>query len=454
MGGLNPHSGRLNVFLSHRYNSPAENQYFWQLLTSVEGVSFRVDEALSFTSPVRLERMVRDADGFVGIYPLPGGPREAHSLSSLRHASRYFRLELGMAVRARKHAVVFHDQRLIPALRAPLDVRLVAYDAQELDAGAHSSLPARVRHAYQGFLDDVHAALPSDARPTYQSRSTGLIVSPQNQASVTSALSEMLHEYAWEPMVLPWPPRLNLDLITWLRKCDWAVIDLDDPASRLVAAFTHGQFVPTLALTSTAGSQASQDHLDVPDEKTLYGDVETGHRKAVVRWSNPEHLLGSVESHLKVIGEQPRYIGDTDQAVDYFGSAAKRSERVFLSYAAEDGETAAEFSRLLNARFQDVFDYRSHGTIKVGEQWMDTLLTGLARSAIGVLLLSKSYVASKYCMLEARELYRAAVEGRAALVPVCLERMELPDFLQGTQYRALYHQSPQAIVEELRLQTQ
>ncbi|MEV5931083.1 toll/interleukin-1 receptor domain-containing protein [Streptomyces cellulosae] len=448
MGTPTASSRRLSVFLSHRYHSPTENQYFWQLLSSVEGVSFRVDEAVSMTSPVRLERMIREADGFVGIYPLPGGHREVHTLPSLRNESRYFRLELGMAVRARKPAVVFHDQRLIPALKAPPDVRLVAYDTQEINSVTQSSVPAKVGVAYRSFLNDAHAVSSSiEVQPTYQKRRTGLIVSPQNQQLVVPALPEILHEYAWEPVVLPWPPRLNLDLITWLRKCDWVVIDLDDAACRLVAAFTHGQFIPTLPITSDAAVQELGPAL--PDEETLYGDVEIGHRKAIIRWTDPQSLMKSLESHLKVIDEQPRYIGDADQATDYFSSAAKRSERVFLSYAAEDGETAADFSQLLNERFQHVFDYRSYGAIKVGESWMDSLLSGLARSAVGVLLVSESYLSSKYCLLEARELYRAAVEGRAKLVPVCLERVELPDFLQGTQYRALYRHSPQAIIDEL-----
>lgn len=441
-------SGRLNVFLSHRYHSPAENEYFWQLLSAVEDVSFRVDEGVSFTSPVRLERLIREADGFVGVHPLTGGHREIHTRKSLRHESRYFRLELSMAVRARKPAVVFHDHRLEPALKAPPDVRFVGYDPQEIDSATQSSLPARVEAAYRGFLTDAHAASPPlGVGPTYQKRRVGLVMSLPNQQLLVPALSEVLHDHAWEPVVQPWPPRMNLELITWLRQCDWVVIDLDDTASRLVAAFTHGQFIPTLPVAS--GTDLDTPGTSVTNEETLYGDTETGHRKAIIRWTDPTQLMHAFEAHLGVIDEQSRYIGRTDQATDYFRSAAKRNERVFLSYAAEDGEQAAGFSQLLNDRFQDVFDYRSYGAIRVGEPWMDSLLSGLARSAVGVLLLSKAYMSSKYCLLEARELYRASVEGRTKLVPVCLERVELPDFLQGTEYRALYRHSAQVIVDEL-----
>ncbi|MFJ8646737.1 toll/interleukin-1 receptor domain-containing protein [Streptomyces sp. NPDC093546] len=431
---------RLGVFLSHRYHSPAENQYFWRLLSSVEDVSFRVDEGISFTSTVRLERMIRDAHGFVGIYPLPGGPRETYTRTLLRHEARYFRLELSMAVRARKPAIVFHDHRLVPALKAPSDVRLIEYDAQEIGSATPSSVPTKVTTAYRAFMADLHDATTTATGHAYHKRLVGLIVSPPHQQTLVPALTELLHEHAWEPMTLPWPPRMNLDLITRLRQCDWLVIDLDDPASRMAAAYTHGQFIPTLPITSTT---------DVPGEDTLYGDVETGHRRALIRWSDPADLERAFDIHLKVTDEPARYIGGADQAVDYFRTAAKRSERVFLSYAAEDDERAAEFSRLLGDRFQHVFDYRASRAIPVGEPWMDTLLTGLARSAVGVLLISDAYLSSTYCLLEARELYRAAVEGRATLVPVRLDGARMPDFLESTQYRNIHRYSPKEIVDEL-----
>ncbi|MFI8530151.1 toll/interleukin-1 receptor domain-containing protein [Streptomyces aquilus] len=431
---------RLNVFLSHRYHSPAENLYFWELLSSAEDVSFRVDEAVSFTSPVRLERMIRDADGFVGIHPLPGDPRAVHLLPRLRHMARYFRLELGMAVRARKPTVVFHDQRLLPVLRAPESVRLVPYDAQETEAATHSALPGKVESVYRDFLAEAHLSASAQRRRSHHQRRVGLVVSPGNR-SATPALTEALEEHSWEPVVLPWPPRLDLDLFTRLRACDWVIVDLDTVPGHLVAAFTHGQFVPTLPIVSPRAPGTP--------EETLYGGSATGHRKAIVRWDDPDGLVAAVEPHLRVIDEQPRYIGSTAQALDYFRSAAKRNERVFLSYASANHDHAATFSQLLNERFQNVFDFRRHGAIGVGEDWLDDLMGNLAKSAVGVLLLSKEYMESKYCMLEARELYRHSIEGDVRLVPVCLEKLDLPDFLQRTQYRNLARHTPQGIVTEL-----
>ncbi len=91
-----------DVFLSHRYSSPETNLYFYGTISSVMPVAFRVDRGITSTSTTRLERMIRDADGFVGVFPVPGDPLAVHDRASLLKISRYFRLELDMAIRSRK----------------------------------------------------------------------------------------------------------------------------------------------------------------------------------------------------------------------------------------------------------------------------------------------------------------------------------------------------------------
>jgi hypothetical protein len=59
------------AFLSHRYKSPRVNEYFFSLFDGIATPVFRVDEGTKATSVTRLERMVRDSDGFIGLYPFP-----------------------------------------------------------------------------------------------------------------------------------------------------------------------------------------------------------------------------------------------------------------------------------------------------------------------------------------------------------------------------------------------
>ena len=65
------------AFLSHRYKSPLENLYFFNLFGEIAEVQFEVDEGLSVVNVTRLERMIRDCDAFIGIYPFPGAWKDA-----------------------------------------------------------------------------------------------------------------------------------------------------------------------------------------------------------------------------------------------------------------------------------------------------------------------------------------------------------------------------------------
>ena len=132
-----------DVFLSHRYKSPEVNLYFFQVISSVSPVIFRVDRGIASTSTTRLERMIRDADAFVGIFPIPGEPRSVHDRASLLQASRYFRLELDMAIRSRKPAAVFCDRRYGNVLKMPTGVFHYQYDAQQIGQPVRS--PAWMR---------------------------------------------------------------------------------------------------------------------------------------------------------------------------------------------------------------------------------------------------------------------------------------------------------------------
>jgi hypothetical protein len=92
------------AFLSHRYRSPEINRYFFNLFADEATIQFTVDRGAYHTNVTRLERFMRDADAFVGIFPVPQDKGQL-SGSELRNESRYFRLELDLAERARKPAI-------------------------------------------------------------------------------------------------------------------------------------------------------------------------------------------------------------------------------------------------------------------------------------------------------------------------------------------------------------
>jgi hypothetical protein len=96
----------LTAFLSHKYKAPAVNDYFFRLFSRTANVEFEVDEGSLATNVTRLERLIRDADAFIGIYPFDEGGPENPTAADLTTAARYFRLELDIAARARKPGLV------------------------------------------------------------------------------------------------------------------------------------------------------------------------------------------------------------------------------------------------------------------------------------------------------------------------------------------------------------
>ncbi|MFD7639157.1 toll/interleukin-1 receptor domain-containing protein [Kitasatospora sp. NPDC059795] len=428
---------RPSIFLSHRYRSPEVNLFFWRLISEVQETSFRVDEGLTFTSPTRLERMIRDADAFVGIYPLPGGMQENWDLESLRKEARYFLLELGIAARSHRPAIVFCDHRYGPVLRCPPDIWVIEYDPQEITDAEDSSLKARAAEAFRTFMSRLHSSIAARnaTRSSYRKRSVGLLLPPGTRSEVGSLLENSLHAAAWEPVNLPWPPRFDLAFTARLREVDWSVVGMDEPTAVAASAFVLGSGVPSLHIGRESAEPAPEAELEVHDAR------EERHPRTVLRWSDPARLVRSFEETLHVIGRQPRLIHDAEQAEGYFQAAKLRKEQVFLSYAREDSEIAAVFSKILRGTFQEVFDYRRAGSIQAGSNWMEELIGSLAKSAVGVLLLSPDYVESKYCLLEAQRLYRAQIEGSARLFPVRLRPTELPEILQSLQYHRLEPQT-------------
>ena len=109
------------IFLSHRYKSADVNLFFFELFeqTKVADLHFEVDLGTFATNVTRLERMVRGSNAFLGIYPFSGAFDVTPSREDLLRESRYFRLELDLAIRSRKPAMIFSDKRYRALLEAP-----------------------------------------------------------------------------------------------------------------------------------------------------------------------------------------------------------------------------------------------------------------------------------------------------------------------------------------------
>jgi TIR domain len=226
------------------------------------------------------------------------------------------------------------------------------------------------------------------------------------------------------------------------------IIDTSHPAGEALLAFLHGQFIPALRVRRTPRLESPDAPPPVADD-VLFGALEVGYRTDVILWHTLEDLQARLAERIEIITREPEWIGSAEEAAEYFSSAAKRKEKVFLSYAQEDADRGAEFSVELSRHFQDVFDYRRRGAIPTGAPWLDQIYEELSAAAVGVLLISAEYQESRYCMDEARQLFDAHQNDRLVIVPVKLDQAAPPLFLKDLQYERIWQRTPREIISDL-----
>ena len=433
--------------------SPEVNLYFYEVIHSVSSLTFRVDRGPFRTSTTRLERMIRDADTFIGVFPIPGDTREVHDREGLLRFSRYFRLELDMAIRSRKPAAVFYDQRYGNLFRMPPSVMRYPYDAQEVGQPYHPSAPDKLRNQVDTFCRTLIMTLKAEATSLesgYERGIVGILIPDYDDlpSRLAAVVSESMANFPFEPVALDWPPKLDLFSLAMLRRCDWIIIDTSHPAGEILLAFLHGQFIPTLRVRRTTSRESSDPSPSVTDH-VLFGALEVGYRTDLILWHTLDDLVTRIGERIRVIQREAEWIGSADEAAEYFNSAAKRKEKVFLSYAQEDADLGADFSDELSRRFQRVFDYRKERAIPAGTQWIDELYGQLSAATVGVLLISADYKTSRYCMAEAHRLFDASQQDKLVLLPVKLDRSSLPPFLKDLQYERSWQRGPEKIVDDL-----
>lgn len=275
----------VNAFLSHSYGAPAVNLFFQQLVSTVAAIAFRVDRGKFHTSTTRLERMIRDADAFIGVWPLPGDPGAHWDRDGLVAESRYFRLELDMAIRARKPGIVFSDRRYGNLLPAPSGVPQLRYDPQEIALESRSPSWARLQARVADFWRNLEPRLAAPVLdPALEEGRVGVLLASGGDVDAAGVAAEMVAERALEPVLFADPPRLSPAALAELRRCDWAIVDIADQGREALAAFLHGQFVPVLRLHREA-MRARPSAV----EETLFGTLEVGYRKT----SRPGRPRGS-----------------------------------------------------------------------------------------------------------------------------------------------------------------
>ncbi len=450
----------LSAFLSHRYKSPKVNLFFMELLSEHASVHFEVDVGTTATNVTRLERMIRRADAFIGLYPVPTDPTKPTEYSQLVAESRYFRLELDLALRARKAILVFFDQRYGEVLSLPETARAIPFDIQEVTGQGGAPQKLRYRRAIADFLRLVRASIAAEAeRPVTSPRvKVGLIVPIEGRGTARYSEDEIqvirrvaqthqIHELH----VPPEPRVLNGQMYRWLDSLDWAIADVGEAAMKTgIVGFLHGALVPMVRLYKGFDSVAQVEKKDT--YRCLFGGVEVGYKKDIVFWRTTAALELELAKRLQSLHAPARRISTWKSAEEYFLKASLRNEAVFVSYSGKNQEIARQISALLRRRFQEVFDYRDGASITPGQPWLKEIFDRLAKSALGVPLISADYLASGNCIHEAQEMVAQQDSGKMMIIPIKLteDPLDLPTWMRNHQYLHLYeHSDTESAVEKL-----
>src|SRR5580704_3603486 len=194
------------VFLSHRYKSPEVNKRFFELLTAYGAVQFEVDIGTKPTNFTRLERFVREADAFVGIYPFPGPDDGRPKAATAMRESRYFRLELDLAIRSGRPAIVFLDARYGTAMEIPQSIRQHRYDHHEIQGPGARRKESRLRSLTHDFCADVATMMRvTSNRPQPSSDRVGIVLPRRAEYSklLIARIDKQLGEISLTPVLSP-----------------------------------------------------------------------------------------------------------------------------------------------------------------------------------------------------------------------------------------------------------
>ena len=431
------------AFLSHRYKSPEVNQRFFDLLTAYADIQFEVDVGSKPTNVTRLERFVRDADAFVGIYPFPSNDDGRPSREAILEESKYFRLELDLAIRSGQPGIVFVDLRYGSAITVPSSLRECRYDHREVANSGPLRHEDSFREQARAFAEDVAAVMRRHAnqgRATERDRVGMLLPVGQGAdapytATDVERLAEQLRNLSLNPVEMDLSRGADGEFMRRLEGLDWVVTDISAQACfGGMPAFLHGRFIPQVRMVRSPSDTVAARS---PLEDGILKAFEAGYPKDIVRWHDSDTLITQFIQRLSVLYEPRKHIGGAAQAKAYFASASLRKETVFLSYSGEDRAVVEGVAQALRRVFQNVFDYRDQGqSIVPGSRWIDEIFNKLSGSALAVPLVSPDYFASDNCTHEAREIIALADNRKIRVVPVKLRDgpLELPTWMRDIQY--------------------
>lgn len=434
------------AFLSHSYGAVDVNLYFFNLFKDIANVQFEVDKKFeakegepkkkSSTNVTRLERMLRDADAFIGLYPFAGVPEGSNLIDELKKQSRYFRLEMDLAVRSQKPAIVFYDKRYGDLLKPPDSVFSHPFDANEISSKAASPNVEKIKNTFTAFCRQVQRKKAFDDNMwTAEKNAVALALSKESgNEDFIEKIRGKLEEYNCSDVeLIKSPACLGNKIFRLLEKVDFAIVDHGGGTGESgLAAYLHGRFVPMIRTLKAAPEGVSNKLTAL-----LYDGAEVGYKKDALVWETEDVFLTELTDRLDaILKKDVERFNTYEEAENYFMRATLREDKVFVSYSGKDLDAGKDIIKGLKGYFKTVFDYRDGKSIEPGQSWQNEIFTKLNESKIGICLLSAGYFESGNCVHEAQQMTALRDNKLMKVYPVKLYADALAPnaFLESTQY--------------------
>jgi len=419
-----------NTYLSHSYGGgDAElNRKYWSVFAD-NSFSFLVDARSDYFSLLYLETMMRRSHCFVAVVP---------ARTESPGYSPYIKFEFDMARLARKPRFVVRS--------ADANANAFSILTTDMQQEFYRSMPDNIlpelEDKVRRFGKQVEA---HGVQVVSRSHRLGvLLASGQTKPASFNELQNRLREvggkHNYEVDVLD-PERLDYGSLASLDHYDLLVIDA---SGRYVPAdlfgFAHSRLIPSIKLVPLRESEFPAT-VKLPVVSAKLRSTATD---PMLYWRDQEELLLAVDRELTGLerlyetgGGQPAKTAE--DAARYFGSLGRARLRVFLSNAGEDGVLALAVAKALKERYIDLFHYKDPHELRAGVDWRLQVAREVSHECgIFVMLVSKDYWASKFCVKEFEAAKSRYARGEMVILPFQigpgrvehLEDIEVPDMTQ------------------------
>ncbi len=422
--------------------------YFFDIFKEVASIQFDIDIGVFATNVTKLERMIRDADAFIGIYPYDENLDRFTDKEKLLAYSRYFRLELNIALRSKKPAIIFVDRRYRNLLQIGEYNKRIVFDIREIMSPGPSPSKENFSRQFKEFTDVLSQRLKNEKATNfynYEKSKIGMFL-PENRYSTQfrELVTYEIENRAKDVAVISYPVVINDRFISELDEIDFAIID--STVEPVLTSFLHGLFIPTLKVVK------QDDNHDFFN--SMFTCYEVGYKKDIVFGEDEDELISGITERMINIFSPKRRISTNNEAFEYFNSASLRKEAIFVSYSGKDADLASEIILKLKKTFQTVFDYRDGGdSIVPGQPWIEEIFDSLSKSSIGVPLYSNAYFQSGNCKHELNQMVSLKDNNKLLMIPIKIENEpieNLPNQVQDIQYlRAWEHEDHDSMIAKL-----